>query len=377
MKLASFTTLPQLPDSLLPSFQKMDSIRNEFNTEADSLRTQYQQAPAQKLSNKIDSFQRLDLPAGRDTAKLDSLNQERQNITTKFSAKLDGLKAKTTGKLNALDLPPEYKGPLQQLTKNVDDFSFSNDALKIPGLDIEGYSLSNGIGDIASKAGNIGNLGDIPKMDNPLGNLPKVETPVGDLGRVTEQAKAYQDDIKNISKGNLNEMRELPKTIEEQTTKIEGVVELQKQSAVMEEYKSQLELLKDPNAVKEKGAEMVKEAAIDHFVGKQEQLKAAMDKISKYKQKYSSVSSLKDLPKRPPNPMKGKPFIECVVPGLYFQYQQRTITCLMSILMLATGSAEGSPVVWAGISDVPTTAKTMSGVSGQEFMVPGLTLILR
>jgi hypothetical protein len=50
-------------------------------------------------------------------------------------------------------------------------------------------------------------------------------------------------------------------------------------------------------------------------------LKAAMEKIAKYKQKYSSVSSLKDLPKRPPNPMKGKPFIERLVPGLAFQYQ--------------------------------------------------------
>ncbi len=48
-----------------------------------------------------------------------------------------------------------------------------------------------------------------------------------------------------------------------------------------------------------------------------------MDKIAKYKQKYSSVSSIKDLPKRPPNAMKGKPFIERIVPGLYLQYQQK------------------------------------------------------
>jgi hypothetical protein len=48
-----------------------------------------------------------------------------------------------------------------------------------------------------------------------------------------------------------------------------------------------------------------------------------MDKISRYKQKYSSVSSLKDLPKRPPNAMKGKPFIERLIPGFYFQYQQK------------------------------------------------------
>lgn len=67
---------------------------------------------------------------------------------------------------------------------------------------------------------------------------------------------------------------------------------------------------------------MAKKAATDHFAGKEEQLKSAMGKISKYKQKYSSVSSIKDLPKRPPNPMKDKPFIQRLVPGLYLQYQQ-------------------------------------------------------
>ena len=57
-------------------------------------------------------------------------------------------------------------------------------------------------------------------------------------------------------------------------------------------------------------------------------VKAAMDKISKYKQKYPSVSSIKDLPKRPPNPMKGKPFVERLAPGLYLQYQRKNFYLL-------------------------------------------------
>jgi hypothetical protein len=335
LKLASASTLPQLPDSLLPSFHKVDSIRNKFNTQADSLRNQYEQAiakidgPAQKLTGKIDSLQSLSLPTGKYTKKLDSLNQLRQDTQARFTSKLDALKSKTNGKLHELDLPSQYKEPLQQLTKNVDGLNLNTDVLKVPALNIPGYSLPNidDIGDLASKAGDlgkIGDLGDLPILDNTLGNLPEVETPVGDLGHVTEQAKAYQDDIKNISQGNLNDVKELPKTIEEQAAKIDGVQELQKQSGVMEEYKDKLDVIKDPNAMKEKGVEMAKEAAVDHFAGKQEQLKAAMEKMAKYKKKYSSVSSLKDLPKRPPNAMKGKPFMERVVPGVYFQYQQKT-----------------------------------------------------
>jgi hypothetical protein len=337
-------TQPTLPDSLMPKFQKADSIRHQFNTSADSIRNEYQRAlakinsPAQKLQQKIDSLQSLRLPANKFTSKFDSLNQAKQNLQQKANSKLDALKAKTTGKLNALDLPEEYKGPLTNLTKNVDGFSLNGD-VKIPGLDIPGLPKLDGIGDLTAKAGDLGKLGDIgnidglnkvgdlgskiPSTENPLGNLPKVDTKVGELGNITEQAKGYTQDIKAISQGNLNDVKELPKTIEAQAAKIEGVGELQKQSAVLEEYKTKLEPLKNPEAGKEKIVEMAKEAAIDHFAGKQEQLKAAMDKISKYKQKYSSVSSLKDLPKRPPNPMKGKPFIERVVPGFYFQFQKR------------------------------------------------------
>jgi len=58
-----------------------------------------------------------------------------------------------------------------------------------------------------------------------------------------------------------------------------------------------------------------RKVAVDHFAGKQEQLKQAMDQMSKYKQKYESVQSIEELPKRPPHAMRGKPFYERLVPG--------------------------------------------------------------
>lgn len=322
--------LPQLPDSLLPSFQKVDSIRTAFIREGDSIKTQYQNAVSeigsqtQKINRRIDSLQHLNLSADRYTKKSDSLRQVLTNTEAKFTTKLDSLKSKTTDKLNALDLPPEYKEPLQQLTKNVGDLNLNSDIIKIPSLEIPGYSLPKieGIGDLTSKAGEIGNMGDIPDIGN-VGNLPEIKTPAGDLGQITEQAKGYQDDLKNITQGDLDDVQELPKTIEDQAAKIDGVQELQKQSGVVDGYKDKLDNLNDPKAAKEKAVTMAKEAAVDHFAGKQEQLKAAMEKIAKYKQKYSSVSSIKDLPKRPPNPMKDKPFVERLVPGVYLQYQQK------------------------------------------------------
>jgi hypothetical protein len=40
--------------------------------------------------------------------------------------------------------------------------------------------------------------------------------------------------------------------------------------------------------------------AINHFAGKEEVLQAAMDKMSKLKQKYTELNNLKDVPKRKP-----------------------------------------------------------------------------
>jgi hypothetical protein len=317
-------SLPQLPDSLLPSLHKVDSIRAAFNGAADSLQSAYQKTISRfdrqvtKLTHSKDSLQQLNLPTGKYSHKLDSLSQLRQNTTTRFTSKLENLKSKTTGKLNSLDLPPEYKGPIQQLTSKMEALNLNSDVVKIPSLNIPGYSLPNigGIGDVTSKASELVN---IPHM----GDLPKVETPLGGAGQLAQQAQGYQDDIKNITKGNLNDVQSVPKAIEAQAAKVDGIDELQKQSGVVDGYKGKLDDLNDPDAAKQKAIEMGKQVAVDHFAGKEQQLKAAMEKIAKYKQKYSSVSSLKDLPKRPPNAMKGKPFVERLVPGLYLQYQQK------------------------------------------------------
>lgn len=325
--------LQHLPDSLLPTLSKVDSIRNGFNTKADSLKSQYQKAigdintQSSRLNHKIDSLKKLNLRTNKYERSLRKLSDLRQKTEGKFNEKLTSLKSKTTDKLNALDLPPEYKEPIQKLTKQIDGLNINNEVLKIPELKIPGYDLPNmnGIGEIPSLNGiqNPADLGNIPKVD-----VPKVDLPTGEVANVTQQVQGYQEDIKNITSGNLDDVEKLPESLESQAGKIDGMDELQKQSGIIDEQKGKLDVIKDPEQAKEKAVEMAKKAAVDHFAGKEEQLKAAMEKISKYKQKYSSVSSIKDLPKRPPNPMKGKPFVERVIPGLYFQYQQKNFYLL-------------------------------------------------
>lgn len=53
--------------------------------------------------------------------------------------------------------------------------------------------------------------------------------------------------------------------------------------------------------------EQAKKVAVDHLAAKQEQLRAAMEKISKYKKKYSSLNGIKELSEKPRNEMRGMP----------------------------------------------------------------------
>jgi hypothetical protein len=51
-----------------------------------------------------------------------------------------------------------------------------------------------------------------------------------------------------------------------------------------------------------------------------------MDQVSKYKQKYSSIKSLADIPKRPPNPLKGKPWYERTIVGVNYFILNKSYT---------------------------------------------------
>ena len=156
--------LSQLPDTLLPIFYKIDSLRNGFNLAADTIHTKYQEtivkvdAETNQLNGTIDSLNRLQLPTERYTKRLDSLNSLRKTTESKFTSRLNALKAKTTDKLNALDLPPEFQEPLQELTKTVNDLRIDSDFIKIPELKIPGYTLPEfeGLGNLSSKTRDIG-----------------------------------------------------------------------------------------------------------------------------------------------------------------------------------------------------------------------------
>jgi hypothetical protein len=304
-----------LPDSLLSaSVNKVDSIQTTFNHKADSIKGSFQKAISKTDSlqstvrTKIDSLQALQLPTDHLQKKLDSLTNKKLETVNRLSTKIDSLKSTTQAKLNSLDLPPDLKKPVQELSGRLDQYSITTNAL--PALEVPGYSLPR-LGDtnMNSSPGNLASSLSIPGVDLPTENI----------STISKTAEGYTKDMKAITSGNLDEVKQLPSTLENKAAEMGGIESITKQGEEMKEMMN----VQDEEAMKQQMMEQAREVAVDHFAGKEEALKGAMEKMSKYKQKYSSVSSLSDLTKRPPNPLKSKPIIERLVPGVSFQYQRK------------------------------------------------------
>lgn len=298
-------------DTLEHAYAKIESIRADFNTKADSLHITCYKATGRinekiyHLKQKLDSINQLSPPPRkvikRYQRSIEKLSGQHQRVKEQFTKKLNALKERTTSELRAIKLPPEHMERLHILTERIEQ-------IKTPGLEF-------------------------PQLSFPADNLPNINIPAlpsssnlspSDLPQVPG-APGYsnmQDKIPTTSVPSNAE--QIQSTIEAQVSKVDGLDELSKQSAVIEGHKSQLgELaeLGDPAQAKQEMAVVGAKEAINHFEGKEDRLNAAMEKVAKYKQKFSSASSINDLPKRPPNPMKEKTFVERIIPGLYLQYQ--------------------------------------------------------
>lgn len=303
-------------DTLLQkSIHKADSITLTFQSKADSLNALYQKQFSKidgvrnQLQTKIDSLNNLKLPTESLTHKLDSLNRVKDTKISSLTKKVDDLKVKATEGLKEIHLPPQLQEPMQKLQSSIQDYSLPALKTDTPGIpSLEMPTLSN------TK---------LPTLTNQLAHDPNLKDLTGNLNKIsgiTEQAGQYAQDAQNLVKGNLDEVKSIDKTMEAKVASMDGVDQLAEGKALMTEY-TQL----DSAALKAKAKELVQEQVMnlaqDHFAGKQEVLQQAMDKMSKLKSKYSEVKSMAELPKRLPNPFKGKPFIERLVPALSFQIQ--------------------------------------------------------
>lgn len=323
---------------LYPSGQKIDSIQSAFYQRSDSLKNAYKRkleklgSSQANLRRKLDSLTTLKLPADKISQKLDSLAKLGENTSADFEKKLQSIKDQASSKLKKLDLPPEASDKVNSITKSIEEIKLPPTELNIPSLD----RSANLLGTDGGKLNDLANI----NIDNPLesgGVTEKMKIPdgvegvkalsnaqeiVSGVSNITEQAKEYSKEAQQLAKGNLDEAENISKVVEEKATQVSGINEIEKQTEGLEEYKAMTTKAQDPEALRKEAMEKAKQVAVNHFAGKEEQLKAAMEKISKYKQKYSSLDGVSELSKKRPNELRNKTLIERIVPGIAIQFQK-------------------------------------------------------
>jgi hypothetical protein len=333
--------------------QKIDSLQGFFFRRTDSLRLQYQEkfdtidSVQHRIKSKMDSISSLQrslkkyltangldsLQSGwkskmdsltllseysaKASAVLDSINAVQAKTLSELNTKLQSLKDKTVGKLNELELPPQLSGKISETTDKINGFQIPAADLNIPNLDANG-SIDIGV---------LKNLNiESPMTDLNIDQVGKTKNILGDLGEVsnvTEKIGEYGADAQAFAKGDLNELKTIPAAAEAKAEELSGLNEIKDQTKVLDEYKAMTGKMQNPDSLKEFALQQAKEIAVDHFAGKEEQLKQAMETLAKYKAKYPNLNSISDVTKRPPNEMKGKPLIERIVPGVGIQIQKK------------------------------------------------------
>lgn len=128
------------------------------------------------------------------------------------------------------------------------------------------------------------------------------------ISSASEQSGKHQGNVEQV-----HQLKEQPldKIVDDKMNGLSEVKEIQDASTI-----ENVDAIKSQDAMKAELKKQVRSVAIDHFAGKEQQLKNAMDKISKYKAKYPSASSISDLKKKPVNTLKEKPLIERIVPEI-------------------------------------------------------------
>ena len=355
-----------LPDTLKTSFSQATSIKSKTQTKYDStvnLLNKPQEelnrytgkidSMQNRITKKIDSLSNLTNPnhlliKGLDSLRgqLDSLkqtgigksatdavgkvNQAQTKVTEKVSAIENKINEKlglfnssggNAGSVNLPSVPGLNNGnPIGQLNTNLNlpENPLGNSLdidHKLPGV---GLNQLDGIKDVANVPKK--KLGEFANMDG----IKEVKGKMGEVSKVSTEINAYSKDARNLAQGNIGDVEQLPKTLETKAADLADVNSLQKEFAPVADYTEMLKKWNsDPDVAKELALNKAKDVAVNHFVGHEQDVKVAMDKLSKVKTKYKDADGVIDMFKKHQNTLKDKPFIERLLPGIGIQIQKK------------------------------------------------------
>jgi hypothetical protein len=120
----------------------------------------------------------------------------------------------------------------------------------------------------------------------------------------------------------LEKMERIPEHPEMLMSRVEDFVEFDEVKAQLEEA-DKLKRYYDPDVAKEQAMNKAKLEAVNHFAGHEEELKAAMERLSQLKSKIPDPDGVIDLFARRQRTMTEKSFSQRLTPGLTIQLQKQ------------------------------------------------------
>jgi len=282
-----------------------------------------------ELRRRIDSLNVIQLPTQHLVILLDSLEMKKDRLIADIEARKTTLLAKTKGRIDEWSSLVKKKISLNTLPGN-SSLSTVNEKVSselqdlhvhvpkidlpdIPSLNIEDFSDLHLTQDLSSINKSL--------SSNQLDAVKDVQGKLGSVTGELSQVKTLSKDPDQAIETSLKEVAQV-KQVQDQ---IDIAGEMENNELVRDAKK-----LENPGQIIPDNKESLIKA-IDHFAGKEENIQKAMESVSKYKQKFATVSNLNDLPKKRPNPMKAKPLIERIIPGIAFQLQKKNDDILTDV----------------------------------------------
>jgi hypothetical protein len=424
-KYDSIKNLTNKPQEKINQYNsKMDSVAGRFTKPADSI-ARLAQKPQEKinqyknkidatqahLTKKIDSLMALPNPNKFLAKRLDSLRGNLDSLRQKLTKlppgvekskeaveKLTSSIGEKTGKIEsaindklglfskngASNLPGSVSLPSAKLPAGLNVPGMKDLSLKLPGNNLKlpqsslpslpGANTGNvpglSIGKSSVPSLNTPTLGQLKGLDGvkDVGNLTKeISQLSGEAGLPTEQVGKYGKQLKDLQS---NDLKSLSKEAEDKAGSLLGgekqLADLKAQQAMLAKWNS------DPAVAKELALNKAKEEAVNHFAGKEKELKAVMEQLSGLKEKAKDTEGVIDLfKKKQENPMKSKSFRERLDLGISLQLLSRGDVLMMDFNPYAGYRISGRFTAGIGwVQRLPISTRNYSFVEVEDVYGP-------
>jgi hypothetical protein len=336
---------------------KPAAITSKINQRASNLSPQKQAALYNKrvrklqkrLKHRIDSIVKLkvkdpgvaksqaalkhNLDSIKNAGPIKDVKEAEQKLTkleSGMNSKVKGLEGKVNQELGGLKTVGVSTPNLNEPNTNIPNVSVPGLNTNLPNKNINTGLSANLPGVSSSSLGNsmLPSSGvsipgtTTPGLNTNTSGLTNNLIPSGELQNLEKDASQLTKSTSELSQAEKGIQNVNPQTLEKDAENIGEVKQLNTEASQVEQYQKMVaKWQSDPDYRKELMVTQAKEQTINHFAGQEKQLMSGIQQLANVKKKYKGYEGALDMFKKPGNPMKGKPFVERLRPGLTMQVQ--------------------------------------------------------